>query len=85
MGPHDDGVYEFGPFRLDIGEKLLSREGTAAPLEPTQFQVLTVLVREAGHLVTREHLMNVVWKDTCVRYASGALRAQTAFRVPGTR
>jgi len=24
MGPHDDDVYEFGPFRFDIAEKLLS-------------------------------------------------------------
>ena len=45
-----------GPFRLDIGEKLLSRDGTTLPLEPTQLQVLTVLVRGAGHLVTRDDL-----------------------------
>jgi Tol biopolymer transport system component/DNA-binding winged helix-turn-helix (wHTH) protein len=66
MGPDDDVVYEFGPFRLCVGDRLLSRDGTAVPLEPTQFQVLTELVREAGHLVTREHLMSVVWKGTYV-------------------
>jgi Tol biopolymer transport system component/DNA-binding winged helix-turn-helix (wHTH) protein len=66
MGPHDDGVYEFGPFRIDIGEKLLSRNGTTLPLEPTQFQVLAVLVRAAGHLVTREDLTHSVWKETYV-------------------
>ena len=66
MGADDDGVYEFGPFRLDIADRLLWRDGTMVPLEPTQFQVLTILVREAGHLVTREHLMNRVWKETYV-------------------
>jgi Tol biopolymer transport system component/DNA-binding winged helix-turn-helix (wHTH) protein len=66
MSPHDDGVYEFGLFRLDVGDRLLRREGTAVPLEPTQFQALTVLVRDAGHLVTRQHLMNAVWKETYV-------------------
>jgi len=65
MGPTDD-VYEFGPFRLDIGEKLLSRDGTTLPLEPTQLQVLTVLVRGAGHLVTRDDLTHAVWKETYV-------------------
>jgi Tol biopolymer transport system component/DNA-binding winged helix-turn-helix (wHTH) protein len=59
-------VYEFGPFRLDIAEKLLWRDGTMVPLEPTQFQVLTVLVRSGGRLLTREELTQTVWKDTHV-------------------
>jgi Tol biopolymer transport system component/DNA-binding winged helix-turn-helix (wHTH) protein len=62
----DDEVYEFGPFRLDVTEKLLLRDGVALPLEPTQFDVLTVLVRAAGHLVSREELTHAVWKDTYV-------------------
>src|SRR3954469_8963877 len=67
MGPHDDDdAYVFGPFLLEIGEKLLSRNGTTVPLEPTQFQVLTALVRAAGHLVTREDLTHSVWKETYV-------------------
>jgi Tol biopolymer transport system component/DNA-binding winged helix-turn-helix (wHTH) protein len=65
MGPQDD-VFEFGPFRLDLGDRLLRREGTAVPLEPTQYQVLAVLVREAGRLVTRERLMKAVWSETYV-------------------
>jgi Tol biopolymer transport system component/DNA-binding winged helix-turn-helix (wHTH) protein len=66
MRAQDDGVYEFGLFRLDVGERLLCREGTAVALEPTQFEVLTALVAEAGHLVTREHLIHAVWKGTYV-------------------
>jgi Tol biopolymer transport system component/DNA-binding winged helix-turn-helix (wHTH) protein len=66
MGPHDDDLYEFGPFQLDIGEKLLSGEGTTVLLEPAQFQVLTVLVCAAGHLVAREDLTRAVWKETHV-------------------
>ena len=66
MGPQADDIYEFGPYRLDIPEKLLSRDGVVVPLEPTQFQVLAVLVRAAGHLVNREALIHAVWKDTYV-------------------
>jgi Tol biopolymer transport system component/DNA-binding winged helix-turn-helix (wHTH) protein len=66
MGPLEDEVYVFGPFRLDVPEKLLSRDRVAVPLEPTQFQVLAVLVREAGHLVSREQLTRAVWRDTYV-------------------
>ena len=54
MSLPDEHVYQFGPFRLDVGDRLLLREGTPVPLEPTQFAVLAVLVREAGHLVTRD-------------------------------
>jgi Tol biopolymer transport system component/DNA-binding winged helix-turn-helix (wHTH) protein len=65
MGPQDD-VFEFGPFRLDLEDRLLRREGTAVPLEPMQYQVLAVLVREAGRLVTRERLIKAVWNETYV-------------------
>lgn len=66
MGPQDDGAYEFGPFRLDVGDRLLWQERTTVPLEPTQFEVLTLLVHQAGHLVTRDDLIRAVWKDTYV-------------------
>lgn len=66
MTPQDEGVYEFGPFRLEVAEKLLSRNGKTVALEPTQFEVLAVLVRAAGHLVTRDHLRQAVWRDTYV-------------------
>jgi Tol biopolymer transport system component/DNA-binding winged helix-turn-helix (wHTH) protein len=66
MDPQDDDVYEFGPFRVDLEDRLVSRQGTAVPLEPTQFEVLSVLVREAGHLVPRKDLIEAVWKDTYV-------------------
>ena len=52
--------------RSGVGEKLLSRNGTTLPLEPTQFRVLTVLVRGADHLVTRADLTHSVWKETYV-------------------
>ena len=66
MTLQDGGVYAFGPFRLDASDRLLRRDGAAVPLDPTQFQVLMVLLGEAGHLVTREHLMGAVWKDIYV-------------------
>jgi Tol biopolymer transport system component/DNA-binding winged helix-turn-helix (wHTH) protein len=66
MGPQDDAIYEFGPFSLDPVDKWLRRQGAAVPLEPTQLQVLTALVGEAGHLVTRETLIAAAWKGTYV-------------------
>jgi DNA-binding winged helix-turn-helix (wHTH) protein len=43
-------VYEFGPFRLDAGERLLSRAGEAVPLAPKTFDVLLAFVKQPGLL-----------------------------------
>jgi DNA-binding winged helix-turn-helix (wHTH) protein/TolB-like protein len=59
-------LYEFGPFRLDAGERLLLREGEAVPLTPKAFDLLLVLVAHCGHLMEKEELMKAVWPDSIV-------------------
>jgi DNA-binding winged helix-turn-helix (wHTH) protein/TolB-like protein/Flp pilus assembly protein TadD len=61
-----DQLYEFGVFRLDPGERLLLREGEPVPLTPKTFDLLLVLVKEAGHLLEKEALMKAVWPDSFV-------------------
>ena len=63
--------YEFGPFRLDLSEQLLVRDGLAVRLTPKTFAVLRVLVENAGHLVDKERLIAEVWPDNFVE--EGAL------------
>lgn len=58
--------YEFGPFRLDPSERLLTRDGQPVALTPRAFETLLALVRNAGHLVTKEELMKAVWGDAFV-------------------
>jgi DNA-binding winged helix-turn-helix (wHTH) protein/tetratricopeptide (TPR) repeat protein len=64
--PAPDTVYEFGPFRLDVHERRLSRGNTPLPLRAKVFDTLCVLVEHAGKLVATEELMNAVWADTAV-------------------
>jgi Tol biopolymer transport system component/DNA-binding winged helix-turn-helix (wHTH) protein len=59
-------VYEFGPFRLNLQEQLLSREGEAVPLTPKVFDVLVVLVKSHGQVVRKDQLMQSVWPDSFV-------------------
>ncbi len=59
-------AYRFGPFRLDVVERLLEREGQPVRLRAKLFDTLVVLVRRAGHLVTREELIELVWPDAIV-------------------
>jgi DNA-binding winged helix-turn-helix (wHTH) protein/pimeloyl-ACP methyl ester carboxylesterase len=59
-------VYEFGPFRLELGEHRLMREGQAIPLTGKAFLTLRALVERHGELVSKQDLMNAVWPETTV-------------------
>ena len=58
--------YEFGPFRLDISEHSLLRDGQVVPLEPKVFDLLKVLVQNDGRLLQKDELLKEVWPDSFV-------------------
>ena len=60
------GAYQFGPFHLDVRERRLSRGGEVIPLRLKVFDTLLALVRNAGHLVTKQELLDTVWPETTV-------------------
>ncbi len=62
--------YTFGPYRLDINERLLRRDGQPVPLPPKLFDLLSALVQQAGHLLRKEDLLDVVWGDVAVEEGS---------------
>ena len=59
-------VYEFGPFRLELREHRLLRQGARIPLTGKAFQTLRVLVEARGNLVSKQDLMTAVWPETAV-------------------
>ena len=63
--------YEFGPYRIDTGERLLHRGDELISLPPKVAGTLLVLVRSAGRMVDKGDLMKAVWPDTFVE--EGAL------------
>ncbi len=75
--------YEFGRFQLDVGECQLLHDGVAVPLPPKVFEVLTVLVDRAGHLVEKDELLNLVWADTFVEEINIARIVHTLRRALG--
>lgn len=58
---------QFHSFRLDTNDECLWREGQRLALTPKAFAVLNYLVEQAGHLVTKEELMEKVWPETFVQ------------------
>src|SRR5271163_576010 len=67
MSNHGNDLYEFGPFRLDAGQRLLSRDNRPILLQPKAFETLLVLVRNSDRVVMKEELLNAVWADTFVQ------------------
>ena len=59
-------LYEFGDFRLDASERLLSRRGVTVPLTPKAIDLLLALVEQPGRLLDKEALLKTVWPDTFV-------------------
>lgn len=59
-------LYEFGPFRLDPGKRLLLRNNQPVPLQLKAFETLLVLVRNREQVVLKDDLMKAIWPDTFV-------------------
>ncbi len=58
--------YEFSQFRLDVEKRRLSCGEEIIPLTPKEFEVLFLLVENAGQVVEKNQLLETVWKDTFV-------------------
>lgn len=58
--------YEFGPYRLDLDQRILTRSGDKVALTPKATHVLSLLVSNAGALVDKDELLKEVWRDTFV-------------------
>src|SRR5215831_17109238 len=59
-------AFEFGPFRLDLSERILLRNGKAVPLAPKVFETLVILVENSGHILDKDELLKELWPDTFV-------------------
>ena len=70
MPGRSEHLYEFGDFRLDaenhglwLGDKLVS-------IAPKSLELLILLVRRRGNIVSREELLETIWRDTFVEEAN---------------
>ena len=62
--------YEFGPFRINVTERLLQHGEELVPLSPKVFDTLLILVENHGHIVEKRELMDQLWPDTFVEESS---------------
>ena len=58
--------YRFEDFVLDTARGALLRAGEQVPLRKQAYEMLVILVKHHGELVSRESLMEAIWSDTVV-------------------
>jgi eukaryotic-like serine/threonine-protein kinase len=56
----------FGPFRMDLDERVLMRDQETITLSPKAFETLLVLVEHSERVVLKDDLMKTLWPDTFV-------------------
>jgi len=95
MPSHDQGLYGFGPFRLDPGRRVLTRGGIAVALTPKVFDTLLYLVENPDRLIDKDEILGAVWAGRIVeegnisqtvftlRKALGGAAARFIVTVPG--
>jgi len=52
---------ELGAVKIDLAGRRLLRDGETLPVKPKAFDLLVFLVRNAGHVFTRDQLLEHVW------------------------
>ena len=62
--PPPDGVLSAQDVRVDVGARRAWRGDEELELSPKEFELLALLVREAGRVVGRERIMREIWETT---------------------
>src|SRR5918994_6820722 len=76
-------IYVFGDCELDLGRYQLRRAGAVQPVEPQVFDVLALLLRERGRVVSKEELLDAVWGSRFVGDSALTSRVKAARRAIG--
>ena len=60
------GLYQFGPYRLEVARRRLKRNGEVVPVSSRVFETLLVLVQNHQRVMVKDELMQAVWPDSFV-------------------
>jgi len=58
-----DIAYDDGTLRVDLQRQHVYRDNQRIHVTPTEFRLLSCLIRHRGHVVTHEELLREVWGD----------------------
>ena len=63
---HQKYLYEFGPYRIDVGLSRLERAGGVIALPPKAFDLLLLLAHNHDRVMGKSELMQALWPKTFV-------------------
>lgn len=61
VGPSSDPVVELGELVVDLDKRLVTLGGEPVALTPTEFELLSLFVRNEGKLLTHPAILQAVW------------------------
>jgi two-component system, OmpR family, KDP operon response regulator KdpE len=60
-GADSDGIFRFGNVAVDIKNRVVIKAGEKVHLTPIEYKLLSVMVSNAGRVVTNPQLLSAVW------------------------
>jgi len=76
-------IYRFGGYRIDTTRFELAHQGRALPVEPQVLELLIMLLDNRDRVVTRDELLDRIWKGRIVSDTTLSSRIKTARQVIG--
>jgi two-component system KDP operon response regulator KdpE len=68
-GEGGEPVFTVGDLRVDLARRQVFVKGVEVHLTPTEYKLLTLLIRHAGKVLTHRQLLNDVWGPNAVEHA----------------
>jgi two-component system KDP operon response regulator KdpE len=60
-GPEQGAVFKSGPLEVDLQRRLVRVSGQGVSLTPREYDLLCLMVRNAGRVITHKQLLTSVW------------------------
>jgi len=60
-GAAPDAVFEFGDVKIDLSHRTVEKRGAQIHLTPTEYRLLTLLIANAGKVLTHRQILREVW------------------------
>jgi two-component system, OmpR family, KDP operon response regulator KdpE len=65
----DSPVFEMGEMRVDLTRRVVERDGQPVHLTPIEYRLLSVLIANAGKVLTHRQLLKDVWGPAYVEHS----------------
>lgn len=75
--------FEFGEFRVDTHRRILQKNGVPVHLTPRSFDLLCVMIENAGRVLEHDELLDKVWEGTFVEQGNLKKTVSTLRQVLG--